>query len=218
MTRTPTPRPDLAALYSAMPTHEIECRLAAGGLIPDALAAAEAELASRSASASAQIRVKSSRRSRHGAEQSSGTAWLFRACAAVPVLALLWLYSPLLAVVLGSVLMSRGMGPLAKRFPALGMVFGVVFTIAPFVGAYLLWQEDISAGGGWAYLIAIIVWFVFLVLTTMSWVAARNAFFGASHRGGWDAFEQVYNDPFLDSDGDIDEGLVHVEGLHRERR
>lgn len=207
---------ELALIYRKMSTEEIERRLEAGGLVPEAQAAAEAELAHRQSPRTAPVWPSEGVKRRVDGGPIPGKTMLTFAGVLASVGALALLASPFTAALLLGALGILGTGPLAKRFPVLGWALVVVFAMAPLALGYSLWKEDVSAGGGLAYFIAFIVWGIFLlVILPFSWAAAANAFFGATHHGTWDEFEQDYAERLKKRKGSEEPALEH-DDVHGE--
>ncbi len=186
------PRSDaaLAALYARMPRDELEAKLRAGALVPQARAVAQAELqrrqaadAAHPASAAAPVSAEVATKDRD-ARQTLLIAAGFMAA----LLVLLWFVIPsgtyflILALFIPTVL-----APLGKRFPTWGKVLSALLIVAPVGFGLWLWQRGDLAwqSGEYRPIGTLISWGVLLTLLAACWAIAGSLLFGARHRGSW---------------------------------
>jgi hypothetical protein len=173
----------LAALYARMSSAELEARLGAGGLVPQAQAAAKAELLRRQAATAVEAAAGTAE-----ANSSGRNGLLWAAAITAVVLGLLWFVMPsgyyflLLAICIPTVL-----APLGKLFPMWGKILAGLLVVAPGVLGLWLWHRGELAwkGGDYGPLGTLISWAVLTAVVAMCWAVAGSLLIGAGHRGSW---------------------------------
>jgi hypothetical protein len=179
--------PQLAATYRAMPTPELQRRIAAGGLVPVALEAAKAELHARTrAAAAAPDPATASTQADREAKERQGA--ILVALVVLAIVVVCWFLVPLdilpfiLAMTAPVILM-----PLGKAFPRAGLAAGILFVAAP--PALLAWQwhagKLFASRGDYANLGHLVEAGFYLVCFVFCWAVGGTLIQGARHRGSW---------------------------------
>ncbi len=160
----------LIQIYKAMPSAEIERRIASGGLIPLAMGVAENELQQRltRGDTSGAPRINLRERVPH---------LLFLAALFAVLIGVAWVIFPELAVIVGFFVIPWIAMTIGQAYPKLGLVLGsliILLSASPFVYWWNLpkWQDD-----GWGKIFLFIVAAVaamFILMTGISMIGGAR--------------------------------------------
>jgi hypothetical protein len=159
-------RDALAALYRRTPSDELARRIAAGSLVPEAHAAAVAELRERSERDDAGLpRAAPTTPERHGGLLLGNLA--IAVGALVGAIAMPYAGFEILFVV--TLLTMAAL--LGKRYPRLGLTLGIVLALLPFaLGAWAWRHGELSfRGADFQPLGALLAWGVLIVISILAW-------------------------------------------------